>query len=240
MRVLYWIVVFGALLLAGASAHLFFGETNMDPEAKAHAAFEARVQELKPDADAGRSGAQYRLAETYRRAPAAWRDAGLARFWYRKAAEQGHIAAQYELGMLYKLGDGVPESNARAADWLRLAAGLGRHRGAQFQLGELFFHGRGVGQDYGTALSWYRKAAAHGHPVAQHLVGVMYREGWGVENDDLEAYKWLTLAMAGRDRVLAHDSRLDPRAEREVLLQRLNRSQVALAKKLVDQWKPEQ
>ena len=25
MRLLYWIVVFGALLLAGASAHLFFG-----------------------------------------------------------------------------------------------------------------------------------------------------------------------------------------------------------------------
>jgi len=240
MRVLYWIVVFGSLLLAGFSAHLFFGETNMDPEAQARAAFDARIEALKPEADAGRSGAQYRLAETYRRVAANYRDPGLARFWYRKAAEQGHIAAQYELARLYIKGDGVPQSNTRAAQWLRLAAGLGRHQGAQFLLGELFFHGRGVGQHYGVAMNWYRKAAARGHPIAQHFVGVMYREGWGVENDDLEAYKWLTLALAGRDEVLAYDSRLDPKVEREVLIRRMNQSQIALAKKRVQERKPEQ
>ncbi len=240
MRLLYWIVVFGALLLAGASAHLFFGETNMDPEAQARMAFEQRVAQLKPDAEAGRSGTQYSLAETYRTAPEAVRDPGLARYWYRKAAEQGHIAAQYQLGLLYAKGDGVPQSYTRAAEWFQLSAGLGRNRDAQFFLGELFFHGRGVGHDYGIALEWYRKAARRGHPVAQHLVGVMYREGWGVENDDLEAYKWLTLALAHRDAVMAYDSRLDPKVEREVLLQRLNQSQVALAKKRVENWKVEQ
>ncbi|MEK9755303.1 MAG: sel1 repeat family protein, partial [Rhodospirillaceae bacterium] len=67
-------------------------------------------------------------------------------------------------------------------------------RGAELQLGELYFHGRGVDQDYGAAMSRYRKAASRSHPVAQHLVGIMYREGWSVEYDDLEAYKWLTLA----------------------------------------------
>ena len=240
MRLLYWIMVCGALLLAGGSAHLFFGKTNMDPEAKARMAFEARVAELKGDAEAGRSGAQFRLGETYRTAPPAVRDPSLARYWYKKAAEQGHIAAQYELAMLYIKGDGVPQSNARAAEWLRLAAGLGRHQGAQFQLGELYFHGRGVGQDHGVAVGWFRKAAERGQPVAQHLLGIMYREGWGVENDDLEAYKWLTLALAHRDQVLAYDSRLDPTVAREELLIRLNQSQVALAKKRVEEWKPEQ
>jgi TPR repeat protein len=240
MRLLSWIVVCGALLLAGASAHLFFGKTNMDPEAKVRMASEQRVAALKPEAEAGRSGAQYRLGEAYRTAPAEVRDPTLAREWYRKAADQGHIAAQYELAMLYVKGDGVPQSNVRAAEWLRLAAGLGRHQGAQFQLGELYFHGRGVGQDYGQAMNWYRKAADHGHPVAQLLVGIMFREGWGVENDDLEAYKWLTLALAHRDQVLAYDSRLDPNVEREVLLKRLNQSQVALAKKRVEEWKPAQ
>lgn len=194
MRLLYWIVVCGALLLVGASAHLFFGKTNMDPEAKARMAAEARVAEFKPDAEAGRSGAQYRLAEAYRTAPAEVGDPALARYWYRKVAEQGHIAAQYELAMLYVKGDGVPQSYPRAAEWLRLAVGLDRHRGAEFQLGEFYFHGRGVDQDYGAAMSRYRKAASRSHPVAQHLVGIMYREGWSVEYDDLEAYKWLTLA----------------------------------------------
>lgn len=240
MRVLYWIVVLGALLLAGASAHLFFGETNMDPEEQARADFEARVMQLAPAAEEGRSAAQYDLASTYRDAPKAQRDPGLARYWYRKAAEQGHIASQYELGMLYVRGDGVPQSYPRAAQWLRLAAGLGRLREAQFQLGELYFHGRGIGHDYGAAMDWYLKAAERGHPVAQHFVGIMYREGWGVEGDDIEAYKWLSLAANERDQVIAYDSRIDPRAEREILIQRLNRSQIELAKQRLAAWKPKQ
>ena len=30
--------------------------------------------------------------------------------WYRKAAEQDHVAAQYNLAVAYEVGDGVPKA----------------------------------------------------------------------------------------------------------------------------------
>lgn len=93
MRILQITVVLGTLLLAGASANLFFGDLNKDPETQARDKLEAQVASLEPDARAGRSGAQFRLAEVLRRAPESARDPGLARYWYKKAAEQGQIAA---------------------------------------------------------------------------------------------------------------------------------------------------
>ncbi len=44
---------------------------------------------------------------------------------FQKAAEQGHIEAQYMLGLLYLLGKGVPESRYEATKWLRKAAEQG-------------------------------------------------------------------------------------------------------------------
>ena len=38
--------------------------------------------------------------------------------WYRKAADQGHAQAQYNLGVMYYNGDGVPENHVRAYVWL--------------------------------------------------------------------------------------------------------------------------
>jgi S1-C subfamily serine protease len=37
--------------------------------------------------------------------------------WYRKAAEQGDAAAQFNLAIMYAFGHGVMESGAAAADW---------------------------------------------------------------------------------------------------------------------------
>ena len=39
-----------------------------------------------------------------------------------------------------------------------------------------------------------REAAERGDPVAQHKLGLAYRNGDGVTRDLVEAYKWLSLA----------------------------------------------
>jgi hypothetical protein len=51
-------------------------------------------------------------------------DAEAAR-WYRKAAEQGQVEAQYNLGLMYDYGEGVVEDDAEAARWYRKAAEQG-------------------------------------------------------------------------------------------------------------------
>lgn len=36
--------------------------------------------------------------------------------YYRKAAEKGHLDAQYNLGIMYETGEGVPQNNAEALE----------------------------------------------------------------------------------------------------------------------------
>ena len=55
-------------------------------------------------------------------------------------AEQGDSFAQYNLGVMYANGVGVPEYNAEAVKWWRLAAELGE-ASAQFSIGLMYAKG---------------------------------------------------------------------------------------------------
>ena len=52
----------------------------------------------------------------------------------RAPAEQGDAEAQFNLGVMYANGRGVPQDDSEAVRWYRLAADQG-HAGAQFNLG---------------------------------------------------------------------------------------------------------
>ena len=45
--------------------------------------------------------------------------------WYRKAAEQGGVRAQHDLGVLYYEGAGVPRDYVKSHMWLSLAKAHG-------------------------------------------------------------------------------------------------------------------
>jgi hypothetical protein len=51
-----------------------------------------------------------------------------------------------------------------------------------------------VAKDYDSALLPCLAAAEQGNPIAQINLGLMYRRGLGVEQDDNEALRWYTLA----------------------------------------------
>ncbi len=95
---------------------------------------------------------------------------------WRPLAEQGHAKAQYNLGQMYRNGQGVPQDYARAAKWFRKAAEQGVAV-AQYNLGFMYEHGLGVTQDYAKALQWWRKAAAQGHPKAKDYVKALDAAG---------------------------------------------------------------
>jgi len=54
-----------------------------------------------------------------------WCDLEKANYWFVKAAEQGDTDAQYELGLMYEKGRGVPKDYAKAAEWFSKAAAQG-------------------------------------------------------------------------------------------------------------------
>ena len=55
---------------------------------------------------------------------------------WKPLAEQGHANAQFNLGMMYTIGRGVPQDDKTAAKWYRLAAEQG-HADAKERLKEL-------------------------------------------------------------------------------------------------------
>jgi len=42
-------------------------------------------------------------------------------FWYRKATQQGHPTAQFNLGVMFEAGDGAPQNLEHAAFWYQTA-----------------------------------------------------------------------------------------------------------------------
>ena len=77
----------------------------------------------------------------------------------RPLAEQGDAKAQFELGVMYATGLGVPQDYAEAVKWYRKAAEQGVAE-AQYILGFMYRKGRGVPQDYLRAYAWYDLAAS--------------------------------------------------------------------------------
>jgi hypothetical protein len=107
----------------------------------------------------------------------------------RPLAEQGVAAAQTNLGVMYELGEGVPQDFAEAEKWLRRAAEQG-DADAQSALGLKYANGEGVLRDYAEAAKWFRKAAEQGDAEAQYSLGVVYSKGTGVRQDYAEAAEW--------------------------------------------------
>ncbi len=80
---------------------------------------------------------------------------------FRPLADQGIAGAQYNLGLMYHKGQGVPQDYQEAAQWCRLAAEQG-YAGAQVLLGTMYHLGQGVPRDDTLAHMWLALAAAQG------------------------------------------------------------------------------
>jgi TPR repeat protein len=77
----------------------------------------------------------------------------------RPLADQGSAGAQYDLGVMYANGQGVPQNYTQAVMWYRKAAD-GGDAGAQNDLGVMYANGYGVPQNYAQALMWFNLAAS--------------------------------------------------------------------------------
>ena len=113
----------------------------------------------------------------------------------RKKAEKGDARAQFNLGVMYSKGEGVPKDSAEAVKWYRLAAEQGEPI-AEFALGVMYANGRGLPKNETEAVKWYRKAAERRLSLAQMELGDVYVAGKGVAPDFIEAHAWFNIAGA--------------------------------------------
>lgn len=128
--------------------------------------------------------------------------------WYLMAAEQGHVEAQYRLGLMYMLfhddyrridGPNAIRFDAQdhSARWL-LTAAEQNHRDAEFWIGISYWNGKsGADKNPKEAIRWLRLAAERGDHYAQSSLGSIYYDTY---NDPVEATRWYLMAAYENDR----------------------------------------
>ena len=112
-----------------------------------------------------------------------------AKEWFEKAANKGHIPAQFELGYLYYTHRKRERDNEKAFIWLNKAATAG-YPLAQIKLADFYICGWAVKKDLKEAFDLYYKAALKGYDEAMYEVGQRYHKGIGVEQDLNKAIEW--------------------------------------------------
>ncbi|MGP0565789.1 MULTISPECIES: tetratricopeptide repeat protein [unclassified Nitrospina] len=142
-------------------------------------------------------------------------------------AWSGNADAQYQLGILYLNGQGVPLDTKKAAKWF-LASALQGDVGAQYFLAELYRKGLGVDRDLEIAAAWYRKAAEQDYPDAQYRLGTWYADVTHDAADPVQAYVWLALAARNGIQPVGVDVL--------GLLFNLSEDELLLAKQSVQDW----
>ncbi|SDT87089.1 hypothetical protein SAMN05216296_0086 [Pseudomonas pohangensis] len=75
-------------------------------------------------------------------------------------AEQGNADAQFNLGLMYFNGTGVPQDDQLALKWFRLSADQG-DAFAQFALGNMYFLGRAVEKNFVVSYALGNLSAAN-------------------------------------------------------------------------------
>ncbi|WP_421167025.1 tetratricopeptide repeat protein [Aeromonas dhakensis] len=116
-----------------------------------------QIHWLTQAAEGGVTQAWFELAELLHKQGALEQ----ARASYAKAAQQGHIAAQYTYGEMLRLGQGGKEDYALALKQYRLAAQQGDHM-AEYRMGTLREEGLGAPRNRVHAYAWLSLAAIEG------------------------------------------------------------------------------
>ena len=80
---------------------------------------------------------------------------------WQPLAEQGEANSQYNLGLLYARGHGVPQDYKQALAWYEKAAEQGVPA-AEYNLGVMYANGQGVAANQEEAKKWFLKAAEKG------------------------------------------------------------------------------
>jgi len=137
---------------------------------------------------------------------------------WKKAAEQGHFAALYNLGGLSQKEsrnksfvelktryegsqDDAITKAGHAFYWWNNAQNMNDAE-AQFRVGFFYAMGHGVKQDDKKAMEWYLLAANKNYAGAQCAIGSRYCVGQGVEQNFEKAKEW-SLKAANQNDVLA-------------------------------------
>ena len=147
-----------------------------------------------------------------KRARGAYMDADYpqAAEYFRKSSEDGNMVADWYLGHMYRLGQGVPQDQATAYSYYsRVAENFDPEESdknrlrivvdAQLRVADYLRTGiRGAklaANPQSSARTYLRIATSFGHPRALYALGTMSIEGEGMAKNPAQGLKWLNAAV---------------------------------------------
>jgi TPR repeat protein len=177
-------------------------------------------------------------------------DLQLAILWFERAANQGDVEAMDNLASIY--AGSARQTNEIVSDaladpmktlyWYSKSAGLGDPN-AMGAIARIYQEGRLTAQDQREAVVWYEmaaKAVASGDKRRMAsanfaaVLGAMYYNGDGIDQDKIQAYEWYDIACVEAARLNAHaDSSC---ASRDNVAGELRPVDVAKAQALAAEW----
>ena len=147
---------------------------------------------LQREANAGNLEAQYQLGRMYDLGDKLERDPQKAITWYTSAANQGYDEAQYRLAIVYLYGIGTTRNVRKGEDLLTQAAK--QNHPVASQMLPIYLANRSANTSTSIALSWYLEKIARGEGEGNFGIGYMYENGWGLNQNPVEAKKWYAVA----------------------------------------------
>ncbi len=154
----------------------------------------------------------------------------------RPLAEQGNVAAEYNLATMYYNGSGTRRDYAEAMKWFRQAADKGDVDSERY-LGYIYAKGDGVPKNDTESFRWYQLAAEQGDADAENNLGVMFSDGRGAPKNLVQAHKWFTIAAM---RYPANEQKSRDTAQKNVdkLAKKMTPAEIAQSQMLAREWRP--
>ena len=150
-------------------------------------------------AKVGDVDAQFAVGLAYETGRSGQPDEAEAAKWYRQAALQGQVEAQYRLAKLVTKGTkGLKKDPATGLKLFADAQPRG-YAPAMHARGLIYQTGQQAPKDPKKAAEWYRKAADLKFAESENNLGMLYLEGKGVSRDLGEAFKLFERAAAQGD-----------------------------------------
>lgn len=112
--------------------------------------------------------------------------------YYKIAARNQHVEAQYKLFEIYSNGEIIEKDNQEAIKWLKEAAKNEKVE-AQEKLAQYYEKNK----DDFNAKAWYEKAAMQGSILGAYKLGECYMLGAGITKNEVEAVQWYKRAAYG-------------------------------------------
>ncbi|MEF3075701.1 SEL1-like repeat protein [Methylobacter sp. Wu1] len=153
------------------------------------------TSELQQKANDGDAQAQFELALCYANGTDVEKNTEFAFDWHIKAAEQGHVNAQFALGLYYLLGKSRGQHTKQIVEkWLKgFVAGKNVDPAFDLAVSQAMAIEWSGGDD-NMAFMWFKKAAEQNHAEANYWLGQCYRNGIGTEQNDGLAFNCFRIA----------------------------------------------